>query len=212
MMALVTTATRHPGAASSSLMRGWRKHGAKHWYKAGLILCLLLASAAGQVQSADEDRVKAAYLYNFAKFVEWPATSFAGTDSSMLICSIGDERLTEALQQTARGKQAQGRSIEIKEVAGVYELRSCRILLIAFHDKERIAPILRSVQLANILTVGQSEEFIRLGGIINLTRHEKNIELEINPKAAETAGLKISSRLLAVSRVVASPSGGGNRE
>ena len=71
-------------------------------------MCLLLGSAAAQVQRADEDRVKAAYLYNFAKFVEWPATSFAGTDSSMLICSIGDERLAEALQQTARGKQAQG--------------------------------------------------------------------------------------------------------
>jgi hypothetical protein len=211
MMASVTTA-RHSGSASSSSVRGWRKHGAKHWYKAGLIVCLLLASAAGQVQRADEDRVKAAYLYNFAKFVEWPSTSFAGSGGPMLICSIGDERLTDALQQTARGKQAQGRSIEIKEVAAVDELKSCRILLIAFRDKGRIAPILRSVQLANILTVGQSEEFIRLGGIINLTRHENNIELEINPKAAETAGLKISSRLLAVSRVVASPSGGGNRE
>jgi hypothetical protein len=81
--------------------------------------------------------------------------------------------------------------------------------LIAFPDKERISPILRSVQSANVLTVGQSDEFIRLGGTINLARNENSIELEINPKAAETAGLKISSRLLAVSRVVASPSGGG---
>jgi YfiR/HmsC-like len=211
MMASVTTA-RHSAPASSSSVRGWRKHSAKHWYKAGLVVCLLLASAAGQVQRADEDRVKAAYLYNFAKFVEWPATSFAGTDSSMLICSIGDERLAEALQQMARGKQAQGRTIEVRQVVGLDQLKSCRILLIAFRDKERIAPILRSVQLANILTVGQSEEFIRLGGIINLVRNENSIELEINPNAAETAGLKISSRLLAVSRVVASPPGGGNRE
>jgi hypothetical protein len=211
MMASVTIA-RQSAPASPSSARGWRKYVAQHWYKAGLIVCLLLASAASQVQRADEDRVKAAYLYNFAKFVEWPATSFAGTDSSMLICSIGDERLAEALQQTARGKQAQGRAIEVRQVLGVGELKSCRILLIAFRDKERIAPILRSVQLANTLTVGQSEEFIRLGGIINLVRKQNSIELEINPNAAETAGLKISSRLLAVSRVVTSPSGGGNRE
>src|SRR6202008_4429438 len=167
MMASITTA-RHSAAASSSSVRGWRKHGAKRCYKAGLILCLLLASAAGQVQRADEDRVKAAYLYNFAKFVEWPSTSFSGSGSPMLICSIGDERLAEALQQTTYGKHAQGRSIEIKELAGVNDVKPCRILLIAFRDKERIAPILRSAQLANILAVGQSEEFIRLGGIINL--------------------------------------------
>jgi hypothetical protein len=148
-------------------------------------------------------------LYNFAKFVEWPPASFSSVDDPLIICSVGDARLAEILQQTARGKQAQGRSIEVRQVSGAGEFKACRILWIAFPDKERISPILRSVQSASVLTVGQSDEFIRLGGTINLARNENSIELEINPKAAETAGLKISSRLLAVSRVVASPSGGG---
>jgi hypothetical protein len=175
----------------------------------GLLVSLLFCAAVAQVRQADEDRVKAAYLYNFAKFVEWPVASFSSVDDPLIICSVGDARLAEVLQQTARGKQAQGRSIEVRQVSGAGEFRACRILWIAFPDKERISPILRSVQSANVLTVGQSDEFIRLGGTINLARNENSIELEINPKAAETAGLKISSRLLAVSRVVANPSGGG---
>jgi len=175
-----------------------------------LIVCLLLCRAAAQIQHADEDQVKAAYLYNFAKFVEWPPASFPGMEDRTIICTIGDERMAEVLQQTVRGKQANGRPVEARLVSSVEELRSCHILLIAFRDKEHISQILRSVQSANVLTVGQSEEFTRLGGMINLARNDNSIQLEINPKAAEAAGLKISSRLLAVSRVVTFPPGGGN--
>jgi hypothetical protein len=176
----------------------------------GLIACVCFCVAAAQVQHADEDRVKAAYLYNFAKFVEWPAASFPGPGNPTIICSVGDERLAEVLQQTVLGKQSKGRPVEARQVSSEGQFKSCHILLITFRDKERIAQILRSVQSASVLTVGQSEEFTRLGGMINLVRNDSSLELEINPKAAEAAGLKISSRLLAVSRVVAVPHGGGN--
>jgi len=175
-----------------------------------LMVCLLFCCAAAQVQHADEDQVKAAYLYNFAKFVDWPATSFSGADDPMLVCSIGDERLAEILQQTVRGKQARGRPIEARQVSSEGQFKPCHILLIAFRDSEHISQILRSVQSANVLTVGQSDEFTRLGGMINLVRNDNSLELEINLKAAEAAGLKISSRLLAVSRVVSVPHAGGN--
>ena len=173
------------------------------------LMCLFLCAAAAQVQHADEDRVKAAYLYNFVKFVEWPAASFSRTDDPTVICFIGDERLAEILQQTVRGKQPKGRPVETREVSGEQEFKSCHILLITSRDKARILQILRCVQSTSVLTVGQSDEFTRLGGMINLVRNDTSIELEINPKAAEAAGLKISSRLLAVSRVVAGPHGGG---
>jgi hypothetical protein len=176
----------------------------------GLVLCLLSCGATAQVEHADEDQVKAAYLYNFAKFVEWPAASFSGTGDPTIICSIGDERLAEILQQTVNGKHANGRPVEARPISREEQLKSCHILLIAFRDKERIGQMLLGAQSRNLLTVGQGEEFTRLGGMINLVRKETNIELEINPKAAESAGLKISSRLLAVSRIVAGPSGGGN--
>lgn len=175
-----------------------------------LTVCLLFGFAAAQVQHADEDRVKAAYLYNFAKFVEWPAASFTGPDQPTVICSVGDERLAEVLLQSVRGKQPKGRPVEAREVFSEKQFKSCHILLITFRDSQHISEILRSVQSASVLTVGQSDDFTRLGGMINLVRNDSSLELEINPKAAEAAGLKISSRLLAVSRVVALPRHGGN--
>lgn len=155
------------------------------------------------MRRADEDQVKAAYLYNFAKFVEWPAASFNQPDDPITICAMGDVRLAEILQQTARGKQAQGRPVAVKMVDGIDGLKPCHILMIAYRDRARIEPVLRGAPSGRILTVGQSIDFIHLGGIINLARNEDSIELEINPKAAETADLKISSRLLAVSHIAA---------
>lgn len=193
---------------SLKLLRGVAPR--SHRRAVAVIVCLLFYAAAAQVQHSDEDRVKAAYLYNFAKFVEWPAASFSGPDSPTIICSVGDERLAEVLQQTVRGKQTKGRPVEAGQVSREEQFRSCHILLIAFRDKEHISQILHSVKSASVLTVGQSDEFIPLGGMINLVRNDSNLELAINPTAAEDASLKISSRLLAVSRVVAVPHGGGN--
>lgn len=186
-----------------------RRLGSRRHIAALGLMCLLFYAATGQVQHADEDRVKAAYLYNFVKFVEWPAASFSGTDDPTVICFIGDDRLAEILQQTVHGKQPKGRPVETREVSEEQQFKSCHILLIAYRDKAHISQILHSVRSTCVLTVGQSEEFTRLGGMINLVRNDSIIELEINPKAAEAAGLKISSRLLAVSRVVAGH-GGGN--
>jgi hypothetical protein len=169
----------------------------------------LFFPAAAQVRHADEDRVKAAYLYNFAKFVEWPAASFSSAQDPTVICSIGDDRLAEVLQQTVQGKMSNGRPVEARTVTNREQFRSCHILLIAYHDKEHIAQILPQVRSATVLTVGESDDFTRLGGMINLVRNDSSLELEINPQAAGAVGLKISSRLLAVSRVV-TPSGGGS--
>jgi len=174
-----------------------------------LVVCLVSCGAFAQVRHADEDQVKAAYLFNFAKFVDWPAASFSGPNDPVIICSIGDDRLAEVLEETVRGKQAKGRPIEARQVSAAPQFKSCHILLIVFREQERITPILRSVQACCVLTVGQSAEFPRLGGMINLVRKDASIELEINPKAADAAGLKISSRLLAVSHIVAEPRGGG---
>jgi YfiR/HmsC-like len=206
-MAFGTTSSN---SAVSHRLPVYRRTPRPHRRALGLIVCLLFCAAAAEVQHADEDRVKAAYLYNFAKFVEWPAASFSAPDNPTIICSIGDERLAEVLQQTVRGKQPKGRPVEARQVSSEEQFKSCHILLITFRDRAHISQILRSVQSVSVLTVGQSDEFTRLGGMINLVRNDSSLELEINPKAAEAAGLKISSRLLAVSRVVAVPRGGGN--
>jgi YfiR/HmsC-like len=176
-----------------------------------LLACLSFSSPAPpQLPQVDENRVKAAYLYNFARFVDWPAASWPQADGPTLICSVGDDRLAEVLQQAVVGKQANGRRIETRRISSSQEGRSCHILLIGFHDSPRVLQMLRGLQDTRVLTVGQIDGFTDLGGMINLVRTERAVELEINPKAAEAAGLKISSRLLAVSRVV-TPSRGEER-
>ena len=175
-------------------------------FGAALLSLILFGSLsvkpAVQSSRVDEDQVKAAYLYNFAKFVEWPSSTFQNANDPILICSIGDDRIGEALQQAVLGKRANGRRIEAKNIGFIRDSRSCHILFIGFHDKSHIQDITRDIHDVSILTVCQTDEFVSSGGMINLVRNGSSLELEINPEAAEAAGLKISSRLLVVGRVV----------
>lgn len=177
----------------------------------GLVLGLPFCSTQAQVRVSEDSRVKAAYLYNFAKFVEWPANTFRSADDPTLICAIGDDRIGEVLLDTVTGKKANGRPVEARRLTSLQDIRSCQILFIGFADKEHISEILEQLRDVKALTVGQTEQFIALGGMINLVQQNDRIELEIDPQAADAAGLKISSRLLVVSRVVTGRAHGGGQ-
>ncbi|MGA8540390.1 MAG: YfiR family protein [Terriglobales bacterium] len=146
--------------------------------------------------------MKAAYLYNFAKFVEWPAGVFRNPDDPAVICVIGDEHTSDVLELAVSGKKINGRPVEARRPHASTEFRSCHVLFIGFPDRERIAQTLNELRGSSVLTVGQSGQFIALGGMINLALNNTTIELEIAPEASNAAGLKISSRLLVVARTV----------
>jgi hypothetical protein len=163
-------------------------------------------------QTVEESRVKAAYLYNFAKFVEWPSGAFRTPDDPAVICIVGDDRTSDVLEPAISGKKANGRRVEARRPHSSAEFKSCHVLFIAFSDRERIAQLLNGLQGSSVLTVGQSGQFIPLGGMINLALNHATIELEIDPEASNAAGLKISSRLLVVARLVkVQPQAGGER-
>ena len=178
------------------------------------ILLLLLAGAMliqqrqVRAQSAEVNQVKAAYLYNLAKFVEWPAEAYRDADDPAIICAVGDDRTGEILQQAVSGKRANGRRVEARNPRTPRDMRSCHVLFIGFSEKGRISDVLRDLENSHVLTVGQTEQFIPLGGMINLAQNNGRIELEIDPATAEAAGLKISSRLLVVSRIASNASRG----
>ena len=169
-----------------------------------LVVISFTGNCLAQAPRASEDQVKAAYLYNFAKFVEWPSGSFPNAEDAIVICSIGDDRVGEALQQAVLGKHANQRRVEAKSIGLIRESRSCHILFIGFHDPGHIRTILRSLQDTSILTVCQTDDLVAAGGMINLVRNNGAMELEINPEVAQASSLKISSRLLVVSRIVSS--------
>jgi len=182
------------------------------WFRAtcGLLLCSLLFSLRpSQSQTAEVSEVKAAYLYNFVKFVEWPPEAFHGADDPALICVVGDDRTGEVLQKTVVARKANGRRVEASHPRSASEFRACQVLFIGFSDNDRITGILRSLHDSNVLTVGQTDQFLSLGGMINLALRKGTIELEIDPEATDTAGLKVSSRLMVVSRIVSNRRRGG---
>ncbi len=168
-----------------------------------LLISSLLSLQPIYAQTAEVSQVKAAYLYNFAKFVEWPSDASRGTGEPAVICVVGDERTRVALETAIIGKKVVGRRIEARSPSTGKEFRACQVLFIGFPDKERILAILHTLAGSSVLTVGQTNGFASLGGMINLVEKSGSIELEINPETAGAAGLKVSSRLLVVSRIVA---------
>jgi hypothetical protein len=176
----------------------------------GTLSGLLGIDSFVHAQVVEENQVKAAYLYNFAKFVEWPPAAFPNPDDPVQICAIGDDAAIDVLQAAVSGKKANGRRVLSRRLSSIADLGICHILFVGFRDKNNIAAILRRTE-ANVLTVGQSDRFIPLGGMINLADKDGAIELEVAPAVAENAGLKISSRLLVVARVVTADARKGER-
>jgi hypothetical protein len=164
-----------------------------------LVLCALcLVPCALPAQDVPlEYRVKAAYLFNFAKFVEWPDAASAGP---ITLCVAGHNVFGEVLTETIRGEAINGRSL-VAHVALAPE-RGCHVLFVP--RGAAVANYLKAVRGAPVLTVGESDDFVAAGGIVRFVLDGVNVRFEIDAAKAEAAGLRISSRLLRLAR----PAGG----
>jgi hypothetical protein len=149
-----------------------------------------------------EYQVKALFLLNFTKYVEWPPTAFAASNAPVTIGIFGESQLGEALQRVVAGKTVGGRPIVIRQIAGPEDSGQCHILFISDAEADRMRAVLDHTSALPVLTVGENEAFGRNGGIINFARKNGNVRLEIDLAAAKKAGLTISSRLLAVADIV----------
>jgi hypothetical protein len=174
----------------------------------GVLLCLL--AAAAQAQSATEYQVKAAFLFNFARFVEWPADAFPSADAALQICVLGQDPFGRDFEQVIVDKTVNGHRIEIAHPDGVPQARACQILFIAASETTRLRTILLGLKGASVLTVGDTPGFAILGGAINFVLDDGRVRFEVNLKAAELAHLKISARLLTVAKVVLNGEREGN--
>lgn len=165
------------------------------------LVALVALSAQAQVGSADEYSVKAAYLYNFAKFVEWPAGT-VDPGLPLVIAVLGKNDFGAVLKQTVQGEKVNGRAISVLSVSRLDDLRYCHILFLGSLDKNRLAETLRATQGAGILTVGETDEFVQLGGVIAFVSEGNKIRFEINLGAARRNRLTISAKLLRVAKGV----------
>jgi len=167
---------------------------------------LLLAAArlaVGQTPSADEYHVKAAFLYNFAKFVEWPDTAFKNPHEPLVICILGrNSAFRPLLEEAVQGKQIGGRSLVVRETSDPREAADCHLLFIAASEKRHLPAILEVLKASAVLTVGETSNFAGAGGVINFRLENGKVGLEINVCAAQRARLQISSKLLSLARIV----------
>ena len=162
----------------------------------------LAITAAAQSPRAPEYQVKAAFLYNFAKFVEWPSPAFPGPSTPFRICVLGHDPFGDALTNIVQGKSISGHSILSMQVQSAAEARSCHIIFLSPSDPGTLRQHLDRLHDFPVLTVGESADFLPLGGMINFVLEEERVRFEINLASAERHHLKLSSKLLAVARVV----------
>ena len=130
------------------------------------------------------------------KFVEWPADRFADESSSILLCVIGMDPFGAILEDTVAGKAVKGRPIVIRRIDNMDGLDACHLIFIGLSEPERLRQIIANSNAANVLTVGDIDDFIEFGGVIGLIKSANKIKFEINLISAKQARLKIDLRLL----------------
>jgi hypothetical protein len=175
----------------------------------GLLLAVSARAATPSAgEGAREYQIKAVYLFNFIQFVDWPATAFPSPDSPIEIGVLGRNPFGSSLDEAVKGEKVRGRRLIVHYSERLVELRECHVLFVAASENERLADILARVSSGAVLTVGEMPDFPARGGIINFYPDGKKVRFEINSKAAEQHGLKPSSQLLSLARIVGSPAVG----
>lgn len=157
---------------------------------------------SAQASSPNEYAVKAAFLFHFAQFVEWPEGTFQNANSPVVYCTVGEDPFHGALDETLKGKTIDARTFLVKHLKDGSEAQGCHVAFIGKAGKRRVTDELASLGTNPVLTIGETEQFVKDNGMIAFCVEENKIRFDINLKAAERANLKISARLLALAKTV----------
>jgi len=193
------------GRATNSLQSGgpWCESGSRRVRLPqfiALVVALLVMSASclnAQQSSPTENQVKSAYLYNFGKFVEWPAKGMTGGEL-FTFCVLGDDSFSSTLETTIAGESINGKKVSVKRVAKPQNVGSCHILFISSSEQSQLKEILAALDDTSVLTVSDMPQFTRRGGMIQFVVEANRVRFDVNLTSAERAGLTLSSQLLKV--------------
>jgi YfiR/HmsC-like len=171
------------------------------------IIAAPTTSVTAQNSKPTEYRSKAHFLATFPSFVEWPEIAFPSKDSPFLICVRGDFSFGTSLAELARDASPHGKRVEVRWVHNDQELRSCHIAFISRSESKRYAKLLQLLDGSGVLTVGETPDFLERGGAISFSFEGEALQFEVNLVAADSAHLKINSRLLTLARRVVNRTG-----
>jgi hypothetical protein len=188
---------------SLAALTDWRRRAA------AIFAALLLCTLAARAQDVSEPSLKAAFIYNFAKFTEWPADALPGT-APFNACVLGDDAIGDALERSVNGRRLSGRGIGVSRVTRDGPLRSCHLLYLSGVTAAQAAAILKDVRGAPVLTISEADDFARLGGIAHMFVENGRMRFNINLEQAKHSHLQLSSKLLVLAaRVLDAPGTGG---
>jgi len=159
-------------------------------------------AAAGAAAPARECEIKAAFLYNFTKFVDWPERTFANADAPIVIGVFGESPCAQELERLTKDRKVNGRTLVVRRIASAAEAKVTQLLFVGSAQEAQFAGLEPAIESLPVLTVGESPRFVTLGGAIDFVPQGDKIRFEINIDAAEHAGLKISAQLQKLATVV----------
>jgi hypothetical protein len=163
---------------------------------------------AGDVSDSSEYLIKAGFIYNFAKFVEWPSAAFSQPDSPIVIGVLGTDPFGNVLDRLVQDKKIGQRGFVVrrfkwgKDLKDLKDLRDCKILFVSASERAHTDEIIQLVKWLPILTVGETPGFAERGGVIRFTLEDNRVRFEVNVDAAHQADLNISSRLLTLAKII----------
>jgi hypothetical protein len=146
--------------------------------------------------------VKLAFLYNFAKFVEWPADSYSNPGAPLSICIVGHDPFSSGIESELQTRKAWGRPVQLLTLRPAETLSACHMVFIPVTERDQAGKVVRSLKGSSTLTVGEIEGFAAMGGVINLTVEKSEVHFEVNRLAADRAHLKIGAKLLSLAKIV----------
>lgn len=179
----------------------------RRYILAGIVAAWLATGTVAEARAQSlspkeyENQVKATFIYNFSRFIEWPAGTFTRGRSSLTVCVLGINPFGGALD-SIKGKDVQGRKIEIEHLANSSKLGACQILFISSSEREHLKEILESAKHSRVLTIGEMSQFAQDGGIVALAMRKDRIHFSVNLDAANETGVKISSSVLRLATIV----------
>jgi YfiR/HmsC-like len=164
-----------------------------------------LAQAKAPPARAEEYRLKAAFIYNILSFVDWPA---GAVRERLVVGFAGEGPMEAALRGFLKNEKVGTTAIEFRLAHGGSELRACNVLYLAYPDEGRMREALSQLQGESVLTIGDGEEFVRMGGMVGFVAQDNKLRLLVNPGTAQRAHLRISSKLLKIAAPVYDEPGG----
>lgn len=163
---------------------------------------LLLLGLTARADASLIYRVKAAFIFNFSKFVEWPTEQNSRPPESLQFCVYGDDGFLPVLEQTLQGKKVQGKDLKVRRVGRTADMEGCLVVFMADDNSRQLADLLSELRDQPVLTVGDHPRFLDMGGMIRFLIVDNKVRFEISQQTAEEAGLTMSSKLLQIAHNV----------